>query len=279
MLIENDRSSDVRSTRKHRTVRQAKGNQVFQVRSILAGKQRGDRLVLPFTSKTWSSQCFVGESPENVINYHEKPQIKGTRRKNLSSPASMCEITAINTVYAQSMGSLNYNSSIAKEETSDGPAEPKTLTATQEEESEENVASGKKKRGQSVKKSRSKLKKVLSWRQSNRSRRLIANARERSRIHIMSEAFEGLRRAVPSYSSDQKLSKLAILRLATSYISALSYLAENDTSTKSLKHFAECVDKCTQALQTEGRTRRKEWVSENVFLSMQEYIFSFSGFL
>ncbi|RMX55292.1 hypothetical protein pdam_00017789 [Pocillopora damicornis] len=229
MLIENDRSSDVRSTRKHRTVRQAKGN-----------------------------QCFVGESPENVINYHEKPQIKGTRRKNLSSPASMCEITAINTVYAQSMGSLNYNSSIAKEATSDGPAEPKTLTATQEEESEENVASGKKKRGQSVKKSRSKLKKVLSWRQSNRSRRLIANARERSRIHIMSEAFEGLRRAVPSYSSDQKLSKLAILRLATSYISALSYLAENDTSTKSLKHFAECVDKCTQALQTEGRTRRKE---------------------
>lgn len=170
----------------------------------------------------------------------------------------MCEITAINTVYAQSMGSLNYNSSIAKEATSDEPAEPKTLTATQEEESEENVASGKKKRGQSVKKSRSKLKKVLSWRQSNRSRRLIANARERSRIHIMSEAFEGLRRAVPSYSSDQKLSKLAILRLATSYISALSYLAENDTSTKSLKHFAECVDKCTQALQTEGRTRRKE---------------------
>lgn len=168
----------------------------------------------------------------------------------------MCDITPIKSVYGQPMGSLNYNSSLAHESANEDITEPKTTPL--EEENEENMASGKRKRGQNAKKSRSKLKKPLSWRQSNRSRRLIANARERSRIHIMSEAFEGLRRAVPSYSSDQKLSKLAILRLATSYISALSYLAENDTSTKSLKHFAECVDKCTQALQTEGRTRRKE---------------------
>lgn len=169
----------------------------------------------------------------------------------------MCDITVIkSSVYGQSMGSINYSAAPQQDSAKDLIAEAEE--APLEEENEENMSSGKRKRSQGGKKARSKLKKALSWRQSNRSRRLIANARERSRIHIMSEAFEGLRRAVPCYSSDQKLSKLAILRLATSYISALSYLAENDTSTKSLKHFAECVDQCTQALQTEGRARRKE---------------------
>lgn len=114
---------------------------------------------------------------------------------------------------------------------------------------------------QNGKKKREKNKKGISWRHSSRSRRLIANARERSRIHIMSEAFDSLRRAVPSYSHDQKLSKLAILRLATSYISALAHLkhlAENDSSGNSLQLFADCVDQCTRALQTEGRAKRKE---------------------
>ena len=98
-----------------------------------------------------------------------------------------------------------------------------------------------------------------SWRQNSRSRRLVANARERSRIHILSDAFENLRRAVPSYSQDQKLSKLAILKLATYYISALANLAESDTSARSLKQFADCVAHCTKALQTEGRSRRKHF--------------------
>lgn len=98
-------------------------------------------------------------------------------------------------------------------------------------------------------------KKDNSWRQNSRSRRLVANARERSRIHILSDAFENLRRAVPSYSQDQKLSKLAILKLATYYISALANLAESDTSARSLKQFADCVSHCTKALQTEGRSR------------------------
>ena len=165
----------------------------------------------------------------------------------------------IKSVYGQPMGSMNYEvPSLVRESTEPSIAEAQSCTTTTERGNEENTADGKRKRGQGAKKPRTKLKKALSWRQSNRSRRLIANARERSRIHIMSEAFEGLRKAVPSYSSDQKLSKLAILKLATSYISALSYLAENDTSSKSLKHFAESVDQCTQALQTEGRAKRKE---------------------
>jgi atonal protein 8 len=102
-------------------------------------------------------------------------------------------------------------------------------------------------------------KKDNSWRQNSRSRRLVANARERSRIHILSDAFENLRRAVPCYSQDQKLSKLAILKLATYYISALANLTESDTSARSLKQFADCVAHCTNALQTEGRSRRKNY--------------------
>ena len=170
----------------------------------------------------------------------------------------MCESSVIKSVYAQSsMGSLNYAAqSLVREPAKPAITDTKVCT-TPQKDNDENMTNGKRRRGEGPKKTRTKFKKGLSWRQSNRSRRLIANARERSRIHIMSEAFEGLRRAVPSYSSDQKLSKLAILRLATSYISALSYLAENDTSSKSLKHFAECVDQCTQALQTEGRAKRK----------------------
>ena len=115
-------------------------------------------------------------------------------------------------------------------------------------------------RNQATKKTRQKARKNISWRHSTRTRRLVANARERSRIHIMSEAFEGLRRAVPCYSTDQKLSKLAILRLATSYISALANLAEMDSSDQSLDNFAASVDKCTQALQTEGRSKQRMWV-------------------
>lgn len=113
------------------------------------------------------------------------------------------------------------------------------------------------KMSQKGRRTRRNSRKGNSWRQSNRTRRLVANARERSRIHIMSEAFEGLRRAVPCYSYDQKLSKLAILRIATSYIDALANLTETDTSDKSLQRFAESVDQCTKALQSEGRSRRK----------------------
>ncbi|XP_020896566.2 protein atonal homolog 8 [Exaiptasia diaphana] len=133
---------------------------------------------------------------------------------------------------------------------------------TSEESNTEGVATKRSKNtgSQSGKKKRDKSKRAVSWRHSSRSRRLIANARERSRIHIMSEAFDCLRRAVPCYSHDQKLSKLAILRLATSYISALAHLNHlyESESDSSLKLFADCVDECTRALQTEGRTKRKE---------------------
>ena len=53
-----------------------------------------------------------------------------------------------------------------------------------------------------------------NYKNMTRERRVEANARERTRVHAISAAFEGLRRAVPSYSYNQRLSKLAILRIA-----------------------------------------------------------------
>ena len=98
-----------------------------------------------------------------------------------------------------------------------------------------------------------------NYKNMTRERRVEANARERSRVHTISAAFDGLRRAVPSYSYNQKLSKLAILRIACSYINALTKLASADDnpSSSDKKSFGECVDHCTRTIQTEGKARRR----------------------
>ena len=101
-----------------------------------------------------------------------------------------------------------------------------------------------------------------NYKNMTKQRRIEANARERTRVHTISAAFESLRRAVPSYSYNQRLSKLAILRIACSYILALARLADrdysagSDLSDKQLS-FAECVDLCTQTIQSEGRAKRR----------------------
>jgi atonal protein 8 len=98
-----------------------------------------------------------------------------------------------------------------------------------------------------------------------------ANARERTRVHTISSAFEALRRAVPSFSHGQRLSKLSILRVASAYIAALGQLAsaaadeedkdkdEESTSPQmtSTGQLDECVDRCTRTLMTEGQLLRR----------------------
>lgn len=91
------------------------------------------------------------------------------------------------------------------------------------------------------------------------TRRLLANARERTRVHTISAAFEALRKQVPCYSYGQKLSKLAILRIACNYILSLAQLAELDYSPdRSSLTFAQCVDQCTRTLQAEGRSKKRK---------------------
>ncbi|RUS90940.1 hypothetical protein EGW08_001337 [Elysia chlorotica] len=101
-----------------------------------------------------------------------------------------------------------------------------------------------------------------NYKNMTRERRVEANARERTRVHTISAAFEALRRAVPSYSHNQKLSKLAILRIACSYIMSLARLGDMDYTSAS-EHigqpldFSECVEMTTNTIQTEGRARRR----------------------
>ncbi|XP_065834427.1 uncharacterized protein [Oscarella lobularis] len=57
-----------------------------------------------------------------------------------------------------------------------------------------------------------------------RAKRLATNSRERWRQQNVNEAFQELRKMVPTYPPDKKLSKHEILRMATRYISFLQQL-------------------------------------------------------
>lgn len=105
-----------------------------------------------------------------------------------------------------------------------------------------------------------------NYKNMTRERRMQANARERTRVHTISSAFEALRRAVPSFSHGQRLSKLSILRVASAYIAALGQLAGDDNdedegqrqvAADGRRQLNECVDRCTRTLMTEGQLLRR----------------------
>ncbi|KAI7792836.1 transcription factor 21 [Triplophysa rosa] len=61
-----------------------------------------------------------------------------------------------------------------------------------------------------------------------KSQRNAANARERARMRVLSKAFSRLKTSLPWVPADTKLSKLDTLRLASSYISHLRQLLQDD---------------------------------------------------
>ncbi|KAA0189685.1 DNA-binding transcription factor NET [Fasciolopsis buskii] len=66
---------------------------------------------------------------------------------------------------------------------------------------------------------------------ANATRRIKANARERVRVHTISDAFNRLRKIVPSCPTNPRPSKLSVLRIAKGYIVALtSCLLQNQVS-------------------------------------------------
>lgn len=98
-----------------------------------------------------------------------------------------------------------------------------------------------------------------NYKNMTRERRIEANARERTRVHTISAAYETLRKAVPSYSNSQKLSKLSVLRVACSYILTLSRMAGEDYSEdQSEPSIASCIEAVTATIQTEGKIRKKK---------------------
>lgn len=98
-----------------------------------------------------------------------------------------------------------------------------------------------------------------NYKNMTRERRIEANARERTRVHTISAAFDTLRSAIPSYSNTQKLSKLSVLRVACAYILTLSRMAGNDYSAdQSEPSVSSCMEEIAKTIQTEGKVRKRK---------------------
>lgn len=69
---------------------------------------------------------------------------------------------------------------------------------------------------------RSKRRRVVTGVQ-----RQAANVRERKRMFSLNEAFDELRRKVPTFAYEKRLSRIETLRLAIIYISFMTDLLEN----------------------------------------------------
>ncbi|ESO10066.1 hypothetical protein HELRODRAFT_153518, partial [Helobdella robusta] len=54
--------------------------------------------------------------------------------------------------------------------------------------------------------------------------RRAANIRERKRMSHLNEAFDGLRKKVPTFAYEKKLSRIETLKLAVTYIKFMSDL-------------------------------------------------------
>ena len=101
---------------------------------------------------------------------------------------------------------------------------PRTAVKREEEEEEEVVTTVWRRRSSKRKPKAVPLSKY---------RRKTANARERSRMREINEAFDSLRRAVPG-GEPEKLTKITTLRLAMKYIAALSEALSSEPSNPEL---------------------------------------------
>lgn len=143
------------------------------------------------------------------------------------------------------------------------PAKSAKVPATEIDNDFDEIISSKKSSTNSEsgtnEKSNSRPTPQRNYKNMTRERRIEANARERTRVHTISAAFDTLRQAIPSYSSTQKLSKLSVLRVACSYILTLSRMAGDDYSAdKSEPSIASCLDEITKTIQTEGKARKRK---------------------
>lgn len=62
------------------------------------------------------------------------------------------------------------------------------------------------------------------------AQRRAANIRERRRMYNLNEAFDKLRRKVPTFAYEKRLSRIETLRLAITYISFMSELVGGDAT-------------------------------------------------
>ncbi|XP_076027450.1 transcription factor 21 [Genypterus blacodes] len=109
-----------------------------------------------------------------------------------------------------------------------GCYDPARFTDEELEEEEEEEEDGGMKQGRKVSKPAHK--------DARQSQRNAANARERARMRVLSKAFTRLKTTLPWVPADTKLSKLDTLRLASSYITYLRQLLQDDRFENSFAH-------------------------------------------
>ena len=89
-----------------------------------------------------------------------------------------------------------------------------------------------------------------------------ANARERTRMRVLSKAFGRLKLTLPWVPPDTKLSKLDTLRLATSYISHLKKILNDEDSPDDVLHGIEEAGALNPANQMEFSSVRLVRITE-----------------
>ena len=194
------------------------------------------------------STSISSSNSSSKSQYHHQPQHHMMSYEN--SIESLIKKTQINKLQAKALD-VSSTAAVTQMTSLDFPSPPSSTYIPQAPPSEisspPSVIMGKSKSSQ------------RNYKNMTRERRIEANARERTRVHTISAAYDTLRKSVPSYASTQKLSKLSVLRIACSYIMTLSRLAGEDYSIdQSSPPVQECVDAVTRTIQTEGKLRRKK---------------------
>ncbi|XP_006880342.1 PREDICTED: fer3-like protein [Elephantulus edwardii] len=103
----------------------------------------------------------------------------------------------------------------------EGDPEDEEGAVDDEDEEEEDEEEEGRERGVSLL-GRPKRKRVITYAQ-----RQAANIRERKRMFNLNEAFDQLRRKVPTFAYEKRLSRIETLRLAIVYISFMTELLES----------------------------------------------------
>ena len=221
----------------------------------------------PYLAGIQEQYSMAGKLQQGVEPEQEEPL--ALIKKPAKAESAEKAVQPINYTVSKKMASLKENHK---------PSKPGNLTR---ESVLERINNPNKKAG---KKSPSTVSEKTTQQQRNyknmtRERRVEANARERQRVHTITAAFDTLQSLIPSpedvaesssksSSSDsdvnplsnlanQKLSKLSIIKIATSYIMLLSRMAGHDyTEDKSAPSIEDCVKKCSELLTQETKVKR-----------------------
>jgi hypothetical protein len=145
-----------------------------------------------------------------------------------------------------------------------GPGEPEqeeplALVTRKSEPDDEDEVFVKKEEGEDPSPSGGRAKQ-RNYKNMTRERRIEANARERQRVHTITAAFDRLQGAIPTADDvpGNKLSKLSIIKIATSYIMVLSRMSGHDYSgDESAPSIEECIRQCADLVKAEAKTRKK----------------------